>query len=704
MARFVLGLAALATSLAAEQGCTPELLRADTEGNYFRLVEDEKKTTCAELSDGKCPLAAPAPGFPCLVSCVASEAACAASNPNTPGVNHWEDPHLCTSCEITACKFCTFPKKNGPAQCDTCFDGFELIEYPDGSQECVVLGQGIVVLVAYVLFGIIVAVIMLVLLGTCYVAILESMGSKKQSEIRPSMTMGTTVSNMTSLLSGTTDELDLEQEEFDPRKAKTHNQKAISHGFVTSLQASIKFNSLRNATNKGRVGRMIQATLDAQHDDLGIGLQLFYNTQIFLIMFSLMGLGIAYLFLHVLTPGESLGQLLREASVCPTSAEKMRDLENRILQREMDRAKIGQLMGVVFWFLSVLLSWSFHYYQKTFQRNYDSQHQTADDYTLMLEGLPPDVTSEFQLHNHLEKELQMEGAIYGVCILYDLVHLPEEAMERLEEMLEHIIEWDDMKNGWVHSDFSVSLKDLEKDMEKDREEFKEMLQKHLRCCGRAYVVFHTEIGMIRALRERRGIRKEALAPRYKGGPEAEIQMVEVYNRGDQPDGIRYEKAEMNPEEVKKTLMSLPARQFVYILIYVAAAQLFYYFMQRPWHDCNMEASSEAAGVALASKGVLLVNFAIQTAVAFDVEGSDFIRIAKVDQVTFMWNTVLMAITLMYIVYQECDKAGMRSLFRPPEEEFSASWWEWRRSLVYSAMAEVSAYEALLSVFTEQTIM
>lgn len=57
----------------------------------------------------------------------------------------------------------------------------------------------------------------------------------------------------------------------------------------------------------------------------------------------------------------------------------------------------------------VLLSWSFHYYQKTFQRNYDSQHQTADDYTLMLEGLPPDVTSEFQLHNHLEKELQMEG-------------------------------------------------------------------------------------------------------------------------------------------------------------------------------------------------------------------------------------------------------------------------------------------------------
>lgn len=49
--------------------------------------------------------------------------------------------------------------------------------------------------------------------------------------------------------------------------------------------------------------RLVKATLDAQHDDLGIGLQLFYNTQIFLILFSLLGLATAFLFLRVLTPG-----------------------------------------------------------------------------------------------------------------------------------------------------------------------------------------------------------------------------------------------------------------------------------------------------------------------------------------------------------------------------------------------------------------
>ena len=34
-------------------------------------------------------------------------------------------------------------------------------------------------------------------------------------------------------------------------------------------------------------------------------------------------------------------------------------------------------------------------------------------------------------------------------IMYDLVHLDEETNEKLEEMLEHIIELDDIKNGWA---------------------------------------------------------------------------------------------------------------------------------------------------------------------------------------------------------------------------------------------------------------
>ena len=48
---------------------------------------------------------------------------------------------------------------------------------------------------------------------------------------------------------------------------------------------------------------------------------------------------------------------------------------------------------------------------------YDSSHQTADDYTLMLEGVPAECTSERRLHRYIEKELNMEGRIYGVCSL-----------------------------------------------------------------------------------------------------------------------------------------------------------------------------------------------------------------------------------------------------------------------------------------------
>jgi len=698
MSRWIL--LALAGVISVESGCTPELLRSDEAGSYYRLIEGEEKTTCSQLTDGACPVAVPALGYPCLVSCVESVAFCAEVNPQTPGVNKWKDPNKCTSCDVTACKFCDYPTETGHAHCKVCFEGFELVEHADGTQECVVWGQNAIIVVAYGLMFILSSLIMLILLGTCYVAARESM--KKM------MHTGTVTNLEASLLKNSysdKSEAKMTTERQQSPQDKKHNEKAISQGFMTSLQASIKFESLRRAGGRGERGvrRLVKATMDNQHDDLGIGLQLFYNTQLFLIVFSLLGLATAYFFLRVLSPGESLAQQVKDAAVCPASAHELRQIEATIVKREFDRAKIGQMMGLVFWVVSVLLSWSFHYYQKNFQKEYDSSHQTADDYTLMLEGVPPEVTSERRLHRYLEKELNMEGRIYGVCIMYDLVHLDAETNEKLEEMLEHIIELDDIKNGWAKTDFSMNQRALEEDVEKDKEEFKEILTKQLKCCGRAYVVFHTQVSMIRILRERQGVRKQILYPRYTSA-DGEIDMAPLGNRGDQPDGVRYEKAEMTSKERRKTLMILPARQFVYILIYMVTAQLFYTFMQKPWDNCALEASAGAAGVQLAAKGVLLVNFAIQTAVAFDVEGSFFLRIAKVDQMTFMFNTLLMAITLGYAVVQECNKNGLRSVFLPPEEELSPEWWQWRRGLIHSAAAEVSSYEALVSVFTEQTIM
>ncbi|CAE7271961.1 unnamed protein product, partial [Symbiodinium pilosum] len=211
--------------------------------------------------------------------------------------------------------------------------------------------------------------------------------------------------------------------------------------------------------------------------------------------------------------------------------------------------------------------------------------------------------------------------------------------------------------------------------------------------------------MIRILRERRGIAAKASLNASKERHNAqEINMTAICWRGDQPDGIRFWKAEETSAERRKTLLVLPARQFAYILIYMIVAQLFFYFMQKPWHDSSLEGASEAKGVQLAGKGVLLVNFAIQTAVAFDVDEAKFIRIAKVDQITFVWNTLLMAITLLYVLIQECAKAGMSSTLLPPEEVHTEAWWLWRRDLFRSVWAEIHAYDSLLSVFTEQTIM
>ena len=47
--------------------------------------------------------------------------------------------------------------------------------------------------------------------------------------------------------------------------------------------------------------------------------------------------------------------------------------------------------------------------------------------------------------------------------MYDVVHLDAESKEKLEEMLEHIIELDDIKNGWVKTDVSMTQRGLEEE-------------------------------------------------------------------------------------------------------------------------------------------------------------------------------------------------------------------------------------------------
>ena len=49
-------------------------------------------------------------------------------------------------------------------------------------------------------------------------------------------------------------------------------------------------------------------------------------------------------------------------------------------------------------------------------------------------------------------------------------------------------------------------------------------------------VLFLEVSMIRVLRERRGLRKQILFPQYKSD-EGEIDMAQLVQRGDQPDGM-----------------------------------------------------------------------------------------------------------------------------------------------------------------------
>merc|ERR1712151_1019936 len=110
------------------------------------------------------------------------------------------------------------------------------------------------------------------------------------------------------------------------------------------------------------------------------------------------------------------------------------------------------------------MSWAFHWFQKRSPRINDLQTQSIEDYSIQLLGLPKDLVSEKELKTLLEKELNMSGKIHGVSICYDLLSLSEEDQERIRDMIENVVEYDDLRNGWCPENLSRPVEDLEKCM------------------------------------------------------------------------------------------------------------------------------------------------------------------------------------------------------------------------------------------------
>jgi len=189
----------------------------------------------------------------------------------------------------------------------------------------------------------------------------------------------------------------------------------------------------------------------------------------------------------------------------------------------------------------------------------------------------------------------------------------------------------------------------------------------------------------------------------QGGPsEDELQMMQVNLSRDEPAGLRFYKMQATQEQNRVERIKISLRQVLWIMIYMIVAQLFYSYLIKPWNVLGIEdAEHQAAGVQVVSKIVLLLNFAIQTAVMVDIEDANFVRMSRIDMITFIWNTILLVATLGYTMAQTCHKSGFRLhlLPRPFNEDPFYS-----RDLVHAVKSEIDVVYSMKDVFIDQTLM
>lgn len=664
------------------------MLQRDAQGRYRRLAgrpsssSGSSASSCSQLTDGKCPIAVPIRGSSCLVTCVAAEEDCQEMNPSTPGIDRFRDPFLCTSCDITACSSCKFSSA-GDARCEECYPGF----LPrDG--KCIIWGEETLVFLTKAVFAVLMSLVVLVLLGT----IIGGLRSLRKPPQGKGINEG--------LLS------------VDQGGKVLHNKQSIYHGLTMSLQTSIKLNSyfgIQNvdndegaASHPGALKQLFVAFFN--NADLGLGLKLFFNTQLFMIFMSLLLWALVELGFVLRGGAHDISAADVEQQCLLPGRFDFEKIQTGVVRMNESYARTNQDIFIAFWAVALLASWAFHYYQKWCKVKYDQDTQSSEDYSLELRGVPPMMMSEKKLKSILEKELNMEGKIHGVCICYDVLSLPEEDQERLKCMVEHVVEYDDLFAKWYPEHLLHPRNQYEEAMAQDSVDFKDMLQTKLRNSGRCYVTFKQTRAMLKVLRERKGISKSILTS--QGGPsEDELQMMQVNLSRDEPAGLRFYKMELTDSEKSKERQKLCVRQIMYIMVYILVAHLFNSYYLRPWKNIGVgDASAEAPGVKIVGMVVLLLNVAIQTAVMMDIEECSLVRISRIDQLTFIFNTLLLVITLGYTLLQECNKDGWRMDLVPGPLVGEEGLWMWKQNMLRAMGVEIGMVYSVKNVFVDQTVM
>jgi len=624
---------------------------------------------------------------PCNAKCVRSESMCLFLNKHATVLKNVSqssgvEKTVCDICNVAGCEECN--TSSVPYTCLRCFNGFSLIS--DGT--CVLADESAVLLGAGVALISLLLVIVIILVTSYSVKAWGArMWVKTQGWIREFKEKGisdfvktrhcmqalrerllphSSAADSTGSQSGplklvnTKAELEALEEEDEKvqdllEKEETFNAAAVQHGLNFARRSSIfakhpKFFQSRETVTQG----------------VGVGLVLFYNTQLFLILCSLI---IWY----------AMGLVQASANMTNSLTWAGEQIGTRCLQGSADLVRVdavrfatemGLMCGQLFVILS-LVTFGFLVLSLHFTIGmYDSNVASWEDYTMKLTNVPRSMTSERKFMSLLDEKLDAldpqthESKIYGVSIAYDLQRTIEKISlaTQITPMIENLIERDDIDRGWCQEKLAPESDKRKEQEDRDKKDFEKMLRdRSLRGSGEAFVVFKKQKYLHRALAVFRGIEwpQEMLDEQIDAAKDYHI--VEVSGTMSEPTGVCWFNFNVDPFWFNVRFAQVHLVALALFVLFGGAAYAYYCKMMRPYLQADLPPDQDDLALQVAGNGVGIFNAIIQMVVQGSVLSMGYSRGWMADLTIFRLNTAVVALNTASQLFFFCWRGNIRLL-------------------------------------------
>eukprot|EP00928_Gymnodinium_smaydae_P038535 TRINITY_DN26565_c0_g2_i1.p1 TRINITY_DN26565_c0_g2~~TRINITY_DN26565_c0_g2_i1.p1 ORF type:complete len:1013 (+),score=189.07 TRINITY_DN26565_c0_g2_i1:41-3079(+) len=469
---------------------------------------------------------------------------------------------------------------------------------------------------------------------------------------------------------------------------QARNSQAISHGEALAAWSSIAAHSKgfwgylsENTEGQmhscfGRLHRLLTIhrwlLLRTDSVKVGIGLNLFFDTQLFLIAVCVC----FYVAMRYVETTLHTGTLIRNVS--KTGHYFCDPVQFRAMFVEVERyADVMSMTCAVLWVVLLVMSWLFMVAQMIAAIDYDKDHATFEDYTLMLKGLPVEIMSEEILMRIVVDKLQVrEDKVYGVLIM---ANLTKQAPE-VSRMAEHMIEKDDLEMKWVAKD--ISRADLGRRCQADATDFRK-LYGEVKGSGKAFVVFKKQVDAQDVVDTRDAFyltRDELLTNSAYRQAGREIALpenthryhVEVLATDNEPHGVAWANFGLGKHNVRLRMWALYVVTFMAYVGFFLVCVVAYNMIMRPYLRIGMPPDQNDFALQVAVNSLGLVNAVAQILGQEGASMMGFLRHASRDRFIIRFDTFVVGLNIgsMVVFFAFCGE--YTALINEADQNFSHS--------------------------------